>query len=130
MSETPVKGTGLEKAVGKLDTAFSNLPPERKKAVALAIYRVFPAFRQYQDDVDGLLTRDVIEACWSLLLSLAFVLPRGKEKTMEKLGAALATRAPNLQRFVRAVAAACAQHGPQLDGEIIADPQALPPKTP
>jgi hypothetical protein len=104
----PTKGTGLEKAVAKLDAAFAALPQERRQALGLAIYRCYPAMKQYLTDVDQLFAgKEFGEALWSVMFSLAFILPRGKDVTIEKLAKAFGERAPVLGRFIRAVTDAC-----------------------
>lgn len=126
-----MRGTGLEKAIARFDAAFAALPARNVHGLALAIYRVWPAYRQYQRDVEGVFTDGVVEAAWGILLSLIWVLPRGREHTMAKLGAALQTRAPHLLHFLEAVARACDSAGaPPLeisDGE---DPKVLREPTP
>lgn len=102
------KGTALEKAVARLDAAFAALPQERRQALGLAIYRCYPAMKQYLTDVDDLFGGEGIsEAIWSILIAMAFILPRGKDAAIEKVARAFSTRAPVLRRFVTAVTDAC-----------------------
>lgn len=127
-----LKGTGLEKAVEALDDAFQALPREHRQALGMAIYRVWPSMRQYQTDVDAVLTKGIADAAFKLLLSLAFILPRGKEHTLTKLADALSSRAPNIQRFIKAVSAACSSSPAVLVGGESGedDPQVLPAPAP
>jgi O6-methylguanine-DNA--protein-cysteine methyltransferase len=134
----PTKGTGLEKAVAKLDAAFESLPQEKRQALALAIYRCYPAMQQYLADVDDLFAgQQFQEAVWSVLFSLACILPRGKETTFEKLSKAFAERAPMLKRFIHAVTDACnrppialAPNGGPDGADAEATPKVLPAASP
>lgn len=127
-----MKGTGLEKAVARLDAAFAALPRTNVRGLALAIYRVWPAYRQYQRDVEGVFSDGVVEAAWGVLMSLVFVLPRGREHVADKLGAALQTRAPNLMAFCEWIARACDPERAPMEVTLAADadPKGLPPAAP
>ncbi len=132
------KGTGLEKAVAKLDAAFAGLPAERRQALGLAIYRCYPAMKQYLADVDQLFAgKEFSDALWSVLFSLAFILPRGKDTTIEKLSKAFATRAPALGQFIKLVTEACTKppvtlitDGDSQDGGAETHPKVLPAAAP
>jgi hypothetical protein len=125
-----VKGTGLEKAVAALDTAFAALPLGNKRSFALAIYRIWPAALQYQADVQDLMPPAIGEAAWRILAALVFVLPRGKDHATKKLAEAFNSHAPNLRRFIAAVAAACsADRRPEVSNGK-ADPESLPQPPP
>lgn len=101
------RGTGLERAVAAFDAVFATLPATNKRALALAIYRVWPAMQQYNADVVGLFTRETIEALWGVVLSLIPVAIRGRDHALGKLAEAMAARAPHLQGFAEVVLRAC-----------------------
>jgi hypothetical protein len=137
VSDKPQKGTGLEKAVAELDAAFAALPAAARQGWALAAYRAYPMIKQYIIDVENVLpdgsVKRLNEAVWRLILSLVWVIPRGKDHTARKLGEALATRAPTLNRFVERLREACNSAPAALtDGERPdeRDPEALPAATP
>jgi hypothetical protein len=101
------RGTGLERAVAAFDAVFATLPPGNKRALALAIYRVWPAMQQYNADVAGLFTPRTVEALWGVVLSLIPVAVRGPTHALGKLGDAMLARAPHLQHFAAVVLRAC-----------------------
>lgn len=133
------KGTGLEKAVAKLDAAFAGLPLAARQDWALAAYRAYPMIRQYIVDVENVIddsaAKQLNEAVWGVFFSLLWLAPRGKEHLAKKIAEALATRAPTLNRFTGALAKACRDQGGalMLDGEKPDDdddPEALPAAPP
>jgi hypothetical protein len=135
VSDKPVKGTGLEKAVAKLDAAFAALPPAARKGWALAAYRAYPMIRQYIVDVEHVIddsaAKKLNDGIWGVLFSLVWVLPRGKEHTIEKLAKALGSHAPTINRFVQALAEACRKTPAALDGDTDDDDsKALPAAAP
>lgn len=101
-----MKGTALQKAVASLDAAFARLPAANKRGVALALYRVWPAIRQYEADLEGLFSAEMVEATWNVLMAGAFSLIRGRAAFQSKFGEAIVTHAPHLQAFIGAVAKA------------------------
>lgn len=101
------RGTGLERAVAAFDAVFATLPAANKRALALAIYRVWPAMQQYNADVAGLFTKETVEALWGVVLSLIPVAIRGRAHALGKLGDAMSARAPHLQNFATIVLRAC-----------------------
>ena len=115
----------LSKAAKRFDEVFAAQPPETTRAVALAIYRAFPAIQQYQRDLLPL-TEDerVVDAIWDLALACAFQLvKRGKDAFGEKFADELRANAPRTAEFLLTV-------GQMIEGMIPGAASALPVSPP
>ena len=78
-----VRGVGfsLAKAAKGFDEAFAAVPKATRDRIALAVYRLWPAACQYSRDL-GVLSVDpkFRDACWDLLVAIAFrMLRKGKK---------------------------------------------------
>ncbi len=95
----------LSKAAKRFDERFAAQPPEVRKAIALAIYRVFPAIQQYQKDLAPLAAdEEIADATWDLAIAVAFQLvKRGRDAFGQKTIDELSKHAPHTVDFMRAV---------------------------
>jgi hypothetical protein len=98
--------TKLERGGARLDAAFLALPLESRRALAVAVYRVWPTFVRYQKELEGLMSAEVLESVWDLATGFGFRMVKGKEALKAAGGETLAGM-PNIRAFWFAVVTAC-----------------------
>ena len=115
----------LTRAAKRFDAAFVDVPRETRDRLALAVYRFWPAMRQYQHDVEVLATdKQFRDACWDVAIAVAFRLVRKGQKFAEfstKEAGELRGAMPRSLAWAKVVAAAC--DGTLLPGQAAPAPQ-------